>query len=77
MVFSSLLVFSILYALKLDGILEGWSWWSVFAPLWAWKCVVGESSECTTMYVGERNPRLSERGKKMCFLDFDTLHPLT
>ena len=44
-VFSSLLVFSILYALKLDGILEGWSWWSVFAPLWAWKCIVGELSE--------------------------------
>ena len=45
MVFSSLLVFSILYALKLDGILESWSWWSVFAPLWAWKCIVGEWQE--------------------------------
>ena len=44
-VFSSLLVFSILYALKLDGILESWSWWSVFAPLWAWKCIVGELPE--------------------------------
>ena len=44
-VFSSLLVFSILYALKLDGILESWSWWSVFAPLWAWKCIVGELQE--------------------------------
>ena len=45
MVFSSLLVFSILYALRLDGILESWSWWSVFAPLWAWKCIVGELQE--------------------------------
>ena len=44
-VFSSLLVFSILYALKLDGILQSWSWWSVFAPLWAWKCIVGELQE--------------------------------
>ena len=74
-VFSSLLVFSILYALKLDGILEGWSWWSVFAPLWAWKCIVGESSKYYV--VSERNQRLSERGNKMCFLGFDTLHPLT
>ena len=36
MVFTSLLLFSILYTLKLDGVLA-WSWWSVFAPLWIWK----------------------------------------
>ncbi len=34
--FTSLLLFSILYTLKLDGVLA-WSWWSVFAPLWIWK----------------------------------------
>ena len=36
MVFTSLLLFSLLYTLKLDGVLD-WSWWSVFIPLWAWK----------------------------------------
>ena len=36
MVFTALLLFSLLYTLKLDGALA-WSWWSVFAPLWVWK----------------------------------------
>ena len=35
-VFTALLLFSLLYTLKLDGALA-WSWWSVFAPLWVWK----------------------------------------
>jgi hypothetical protein len=43
-VFSCLLSFSVLYALKMDGIID-WSWWSVFAPLWAWKCIVGKFTE--------------------------------
>ena len=34
--FTSLLFFSILYALKLDGVIN-WSWWSIFIPLWIWK----------------------------------------
>ena len=37
-VFSSLLAFSILYALKLDRALD-WSWWAVFTPLWVWKAI--------------------------------------
>ena len=40
-VFTSLLTFSLLYALKLDGVLN-WSWWSVFIPIWIWKGIVGE-----------------------------------
>ena len=35
-VFTALLLFSLLYTLKLDGVLA-WSWWAVFAPLWVWK----------------------------------------
>ena len=40
-VFTSLLIFSLLYALKLDGVLN-WSWWSVFIPIWIWKGIVGK-----------------------------------
>lgn len=35
-VFTSLLIFSMLFALKLDRAID-WSWWSVFTPLWVWK----------------------------------------
>jgi hypothetical protein len=35
-VYSSLLTFSMLFALKRDGILH-WSWWSIFIPLFVWK----------------------------------------
>ena len=37
-VFSSLLSFSILFALKMDDVL-GWPWWAVFLPLWTWKAI--------------------------------------
>ena len=43
-VFTALLLFSLLYTLKLDGALA-WSWWSVFAPLWVWK--VGQQIHAT------------------------------
>lgn len=35
-VYSSLLIFSMLFALKLDGQIN-WSWWSIFTPLFIWK----------------------------------------
>jgi len=35
-VYSSLLVFTMLFALKMDQDLS-WSWWSVFTPLFIWK----------------------------------------
>ena len=34
--FTSLLLFSILFTLQLDQVIH-WSWWSIFAPLWIWK----------------------------------------
>ena len=45
-VYSSLLTFSMLFALKRDGILH-WSWWSIFIPLFVWKGFAGIFS---TMY---------------------------
>lgn len=38
--FNSLLLFSVLYTLKLDGVIH-WTWWTIFLPLWIWK---GQSS---------------------------------
>lgn len=40
-VYSSLLIFSMLFALKLDRILN-WSWWSIFIPLFIWKAIAGQ-----------------------------------
>ena len=45
-VFSSLLAFSLLFALKMDGLLD-WSWWAVFAPLLVWKGIVGKCHNIT------------------------------
>ena len=42
-VYSSLLVFTMLFALKLDNDLS-WSWWSIFVPLFVWKGIAGESN---------------------------------
>ena len=44
-IFTSLLIFSLLYALKLDRVLN-WSWWSIFIPIWIWKGIVGEFLKC-------------------------------
>ena len=41
-VYSSLLVFTMLFALKMDQDLS-WSWWSVFTPLFIWKGIAGKS----------------------------------
>ena len=40
-VYTSLLIFSMLFALKRDGILH-WSWWSIFIPLFIWKGFAGK-----------------------------------
>lgn len=37
--YGCLLVFSLLFALRLDGIIE-WNYWIVFLPLWIWKALV-------------------------------------
>ena len=54
-VFTALLLFSLLYTLKLDGVLD-WSWWSVFIPLWAWKAVA-ISGAGVGSYVWWRRPQ--------------------
>ncbi|CAG0913512.1 unnamed protein product [Notodromas monacha] len=38
-VYSCLMVFTALFALKLDGSIK-WSFWTVFLPLWIWKLLV-------------------------------------
>lgn len=38
-VFFSLLIFIALFSLRLDGVLST-CYWSIFAPLWIWKCLV-------------------------------------
>jgi len=35
-VYTSLLIFSMLFALRKDGVIN-WSWWSIFIPLFVWK----------------------------------------
>ena len=54
-VFTSLLLFSLLYTLKLDNVLD-WSWWSVFIPLWVWKAVA-ISGAGVGSYVWWRRPQ--------------------
>ena len=53
--FSSLLMFSVLYTLKLDGVIS-WSWWSVFLPLWVWKGIA-ISGASVGSYVWWRRPQ--------------------
>jgi len=38
-VYGCLLVFCLLFALRLDGIIQ-WSYWIIFLPLWIWKALV-------------------------------------
>ena len=59
-VYSCLLIFSMLFALKLDGSINC-SYWSVFMPLWIWKGIVVTGGVIGTI-VWARNPdyRLSE-----------------
>lgn len=59
-VYSCLLVFSILLSLRMDGTISI-SYWIVFTPLWVWKALVVTGAMIGTM-VWARNPdyRLSE-----------------
>lgn len=60
-VYSCLLIFSMLFALRLDGSIN-WSYWTVFLPLWIWKTIVVSGGMIGTI-VWARNPdyRLSEQ----------------
>ncbi|CAG5103165.1 transmembrane protein 185A isoform X1 [Cotesia glomerata] len=39
LVHSCLMIFTALFALRLDGFIE-WSYWSIFSPIWLWKGMV-------------------------------------
>lgn len=40
-VYACLLIFSMLFALKQDHVLN-WSYWSIFIPLFVWKAIAGK-----------------------------------
>lgn len=39
LIYACLLLFSVLLALRLDGVIQ-WSYWAVFTPIWLWKLLV-------------------------------------
>ena len=39
LIYSCLLLFSVLLSLRLDGVIQ-WSYWAVFTPIWLWKLLV-------------------------------------
>uniref|UniRef100_A0A3Q3LWG3 Transmembrane protein 185 n=1 Tax=Mastacembelus armatus TaxID=205130 RepID=A0A3Q3LWG3_9TELE len=39
LIYSCLLLFSVLLSLRLDGVIH-WSYWAVFTPIWLWKLLV-------------------------------------
>ena len=55
LVYSCLLVFSLLFALRLDGTIT-WSYWVIFLPIWVWKVLVITGS-LTGSWVWWRNPQ--------------------
>lgn len=54
LLFFTLLIFSILLALRLDGAIS-WSYWAVFTPIWIWKIMV-LSGAFTGIYIWIRHP---------------------
>lgn len=55
LIYACLLLFSVLLALRLDGIIQ-WSYWAVFAPIWLWKLMVIVGASVGTG-VWARNPQ--------------------
>ncbi|XP_045919943.1 transmembrane protein 185-like [Micropterus dolomieu] len=39
LIYSCLLLFSVLLSLRLDGVIQ-WNYWAVFTPIWLWKLLV-------------------------------------
>lgn len=60
LVFTCLLVFSLLFALRLDKTIE-WSYWVVFLPIWLWKLAVVCGSTVGS-YVWWKNPHYRLEG---------------
>ncbi|KAK2083893.1 hypothetical protein P7K49_039129 [Saguinus oedipus] len=61
LIYACLLLFSVLLALRLDGIIQ-WSYWAVFAPIWLWKLMVIVGASVGTG-VWARNPQYRAEGE--------------
>ncbi|GFY75669.1 transmembrane protein 185A [Trichonephila inaurata madagascariensis] len=61
LVYVSLLLFTILFCLRLDGTIS-WSYWVVFLPLWIWKSMV-IAGACVGSYVWWRHPQYRVEGE--------------
>ncbi|XP_074650323.1 transmembrane protein 185A-like [Tubulanus polymorphus] len=59
-VYSCVLLFSLLFALRLDGSIQ-WSYWVVFIPIWLWKLLVIVGASIGT-YVWWKNPQYRTEG---------------
>ena len=55
LLFFLLILFSVLLALRLDGIIE-WSFWAVFLPIWSWKFIT-LTGGTLGIYVWVTNPQ--------------------
>lgn len=60
LVFTSLLIFSLLFALRLDDTIE-WSYWVVFLPIWIWKLMVVLGA-LTGSYIWWKHPNYRVEG---------------
>ncbi|XP_026864517.2 transmembrane protein 185A-like [Electrophorus electricus] len=63
LIYASLLLFSVLLVLRLDGVIQ-WSYWAVFTPIWLWKLMVVVGASVGTG-VWAYNPRYRAEGE-MC-----------
>lgn len=63
LIYACLLLFSVLLALRLDGVIE-WSYWAVFTPIWLWKLMVIIGASVGTG-VWAHNPQYRVEGE-MC-----------
>ncbi|XP_057170646.1 transmembrane protein 185A isoform X2 [Ursus arctos] len=61
LIYACLLLFSVLLALRLDGVIQ-WSYWAVFAPIWLWKLMVIVGASVGTG-VWARNPQYRAEGE--------------
>ncbi|XP_052759667.1 transmembrane protein 185B-like [Mya arenaria] len=59
-IFACLLIFSLLFSLRLDNTIQ-WSYWVVFTPIWIWKFLV-ISGSIVGSYVWFRYPRYRLEG---------------
>ncbi|XP_050412606.1 transmembrane protein 185A isoform X1 [Patella vulgata] len=60
LVFTCLLVFCLLFSLRLDGTIE-WSYWVIFLPIWLWKVMV-IAGALVGSYVWWKNPHYRGEG---------------